>query len=212
MKRAAFALFFCAVGAVGAADADLDALVDRLQKRYDAIETLTARFAQTYESVRFDKGKEASGKLEIQKPGKMRWDYQKPKGKVLASDGQTLTLYDPEDRQAIVSRKPKDKDLPASLTFLSGQGRLKKSFAFSWIEKPAQDRAVLRAVPKIAEANVKELHLTVDLTRDLIVGTLVVDEMQGASEIKFTGIELNRTIPAKRFSFTPPAGTTILNQ
>lgn len=197
--------------ASAAMDPELTALVERLQKKYDGIQTLTARFEQTYESVRFEKGKKAHGKLEIQKPGKMRWDYREPRGKVMVSDGETLTLFDPQDRQAIVSKKPKDGSLPASVAFLAGEGKLAKSFALSWIQKPKDGRAVLRAIPKDREANVKEIHFTVDLARDLIVATLIVDELQGASEIRFEDIELNRSIPSKRFSFTPPKGTTILN-
>ena len=36
----------------------------------------------------------------LKKPGRMRWDYEKPEKKLMVSDGSTLWVYEPEDEQA----------------------------------------------------------------------------------------------------------------
>src|SRR5262245_36412727 len=80
-------------------------VLEQLQKSYESVRTIQAEFEQVYRSRRFDE-KKAKGNLTIAKPGKMRWDYDEPKGKVLVSDGKKMTLFDPEDRQAMVSEQP----------------------------------------------------------------------------------------------------------
>src|SRR6266487_3801588 len=75
-------------------------LVSQLQTAYFRITSVEASFSQTYRSKRFGE-KKASGKVVFVKPGKMRWDYDSPKGKVMVSDGSKVVLYDPEDQQAI---------------------------------------------------------------------------------------------------------------
>ncbi|MCB0307996.1 MAG: outer membrane lipoprotein chaperone LolA [Bdellovibrionales bacterium] len=194
-------------------DKALEKLVDQIQNHYDSVNTLSAKFEQTYESVRFENKQKASGQLTVKKPGKMRWDYQVPKGKVLVADGNTITLYDPKDRQAIVSKQPKDQGLPAALSFLAGKGNLKKSFNFSWIQKPKDDTAILKATPKSPEPNIKELELTVsELSHPLIVSTAVLDELKGKSQITFSKIRLNTKVSDKTFAFKVPKKATIINQ
>lgn len=195
------------------ADAELDTVVQNLQARYDKVKTMSAKFEQSYKSVRFDEDKKAAGLLEIAKPGKMRWDYSLPKGKLMVSDGETISLYDPQDRQVIVNKQPKDRNLPAAIAFLSGQGKLKDSFHFEWIRKPTNkdQRAVLRATPKVKEPNVKEIHFTVSVTGEpMIVGTSILDELGGASQITFKDIKMNPNLSPKRFSFKAPAGITVV--
>src|SRR5437867_299158 len=82
--------------------AEVQEVVHQLQKSYDQIQSIEANFEQTYRSKRFDE-KVNRGKLAIIKPGKMRWDYSEPKGKVLVSNGKQILLYDPEDHQALVT-------------------------------------------------------------------------------------------------------------
>ena len=194
------------------ADDLLNALVESLQKKYDSVESMSANFEQSYKSMRFEEDKKASGTLEIQKPGKMRWDYREPKGKLLVSDGETLSLYDPQDKQVVVNRQPKGQSLPAAIAFLAGKGKLKESFAMEWIAKPNEARkAVIRATPKSKEPNVREIHFTVSLEGSpTIVATSIVDELGGESQVSFRNIKINPKLSAKRFEFKAPKGVTIV--
>ena len=59
----------------------------------------------------------------MKKPGRMRWNYQKPDPKMYLADGDTLWLYEPEDKQAF-KQDLKASQLPAALAFLTGKGKL----------------------------------------------------------------------------------------
>lgn len=193
------------------ADAQMDALIAGLQETYDSVRTMSAKFEQTYKSPRFESDKKESGFLEIQKPGKMRWDYAIPKGKLLVSDGDTISLYDPQDRQVMVNKQPKDQNLPAAISFLSGKGKLKDSFTFEWIQKPKDGKALLRAIPKSKEPNVKEVQFHVSMEKPMtIVGTIILDELGGESHIALSKVKMNPKISEKKFSFKAPTGVTVI--
>src|SRR5260221_14729845 len=73
-------------------------VVERMQKVYDGTTDLHARFMQITEGVMGKR--QASGEVWLKKPGKMRWNYEKPEKKLFIADGTTLWVYEPEDEQA----------------------------------------------------------------------------------------------------------------
>ena len=109
------------------ADASLDALLNRVENRYNRAKTLQVLFSQRY--LRPGVGQKIeSGTLDLRKPGRMRWDYQKPAGKLAVSDGKFLYLYDPEQNQARRWKIEDTEDLRAPLAFLLGKLHFQKEF------------------------------------------------------------------------------------
>jgi len=114
------------VSALGA-DANLDALLNRVETRYNRARTLQVLFNEQY--LRPGVGQKIeSGTLELRKPGRMRWDYRKPAGKLAVSDGKFLYLYDPEQNQAQRFKMQDTEDLRAPLAFLLGKLHFQKEF------------------------------------------------------------------------------------
>ncbi|MFH1017515.1 MAG: outer membrane lipoprotein carrier protein LolA [Pseudomonadota bacterium] len=183
-------------------------VLKELQATYETIETIEGRFHQTYRSARFEP-RTAEGKLWIQKPGKMRWDYSVPKGRVLLSDGKELTLYDPADEQALVSPIPENEGLPLPLSFLWGKEKIEDVFTVT-VEKEgkSKDEIRLRCIPRKPIPNVVEVELTLKRGKQMLVlASRVKDALGGENELRFSGLRTNSQIPAKRFQFKPPAGT-----
>ena len=117
-------LFRLLVGLVAvsalSADANLDALLNRVEVRYNRARTLQVLFNEQY--LRPGVGQKVeSGTLALRKPGRMRWDYRKPAGKLAVSDGKFLYLYDPEQNQAQRFKMQDTEDLRAPLAFLRGK-------------------------------------------------------------------------------------------
>ena len=61
-----------------------------MQAFYDQTKSVEATFHQTYFHRLYDKYDRSAGTVEFQKPGKMRWDYAAPNGKVIVSNGKRL--------------------------------------------------------------------------------------------------------------------------
>ena len=79
---------------------ELAAVVDKVQKRYDGANDFRARFTQTLTSTAMGRKTNSAGGVMFKKPGRMRWDYDKPEKATYVSDGGVLWLYEPDDQQA----------------------------------------------------------------------------------------------------------------
>jgi outer membrane lipoprotein carrier protein len=216
----AAALFISAVdapvqGGAAAATAPVDAarMAEAVQRYYDDAKDLHARFEQIITTAMGTK-KRAAGEVWLKKPGRMRWDYNKPEKKLMVADGQTLWVYEPEDEQAF-KQELRSSNLPDSVAFLLGEGRLKEQFDVSNEATPPVGLAqagevVLRLMPRRASSAYKSLLFVVDARSGAVNGTVVFDQQGGESRIRFSGLETNKAPDDAKFKFTPPAGTRVL--
>jgi outer membrane lipoprotein carrier protein len=211
MRR--FALVLFPVVALAQPKPDAAQLVAKVQRFYDGTRDLHAHFDQTLTSA-VGLPKRASGEVWLKKPGRMRWDYAKPEKKVMVADGQTLWVYEPEDAQAF-KQDLKSSALPASVSFLVGQGKLQSEFDISLVESPPSGFAqagqvVLKLVPKAATTAYRHLLFAVDPASGQVVATQIYDQQGAVNQLTFSAVEPNRGVDDGKFRFTPPSGTKIL--
>ena len=158
--------------------------------------------------------RQASGTVALKKPGKMRWDYEKPEKKLFIADGTTLWVYEPEDEQAY--KQPlSSSQLPAQVSFLFGRGKLPEEFEISYYDDQPLGEAgdlVLRLVPKVASAQYRHLLFVVQPKTFLVKETVLFDQQGGQNHLVFSAIEPNPKagVDDARFSFTPPPETKII--
>ncbi len=81
-------------------------LLKGVEQRYNRAKTLQVHFVESY-SVQGRARKSESGELTLRKPGRMRWDYTSPSGKLFVSDGKDVYLYTPEAHR--VEKEPSSK-------------------------------------------------------------------------------------------------------
>src|SRR5206468_8336349 len=130
LSQLIFALGVIIVGAQSFAteSRSADAIVDSLQKNYEATVDFVADFRQETEVKTLNRNLKASGQVSFKRPGKMFWRYEEPKGQFVLADGKYLYFYQPEQNQIIKSplKNAFRSDIP--LSFLLGIGNLKKDF------------------------------------------------------------------------------------
>jgi outer membrane lipoprotein carrier protein len=110
-----------------AADPQLSVLLKAVETRYNQAKTLQVAFREEYTPPGKPRRVE-SGLLMLRKPGRMRWDYSQPKGKVFVSDGKTLWLYTADDNKVEKTKFKETDDLRAPLAFLLGKLNFEKEF------------------------------------------------------------------------------------
>ncbi len=110
-----------------AGDAALDTLLKGVEGRYNKVKTLQVLFHEDYTPPGRPKRSE-SGTLVLRRPGKMRWDYDQPKGKLFISDGKFLWLYTPVENKAEKMKLKESEDMRAPLAFLLGNLDFQKEF------------------------------------------------------------------------------------
>ena len=90
-------IFVCllAVAPAALADSALNHMLKAIEGRYNHAKTLQVLFTEEYTAEGKTRRPE-SGLLVLRKPGRMRWSYTTPAGKLFISDGKTVYLYTPE--------------------------------------------------------------------------------------------------------------------
>ena len=188
------------------ADANLDALLNRVEVRYNRARTLEVLFNEQY--LRPGVGQKVeSGRLELRKPGRMRWDYRKPAGKLAVSDGKFLYLYDPEQNQAQRFKMQDTEDLRAPLAFLLGKLHFQKEFkniqgrtegaATRITAQPQSDNLPYSAVEFLVtpEGRIEEVKVT-SFDRSVL-------------DYTFTGEKMDPPLGDRLFQFQLPPGAQL---
>ena len=122
-------LLWFAGGTVLGAELKAVEVVSRVQAWLDGTHTLAGQFEQVLISSALGAGLEENGRLYIERPGKMRWDYTSPERKVAIIQGDLTWFYIEEDEQMFLGRLDGEiKLLPMLLASipagaLAGQGR-----------------------------------------------------------------------------------------
>ena len=192
----------------------LKEVVEHVQKRYDAAKDFRARFNQTLTNAAFARKTSSSGEVLLKKPGRMRWNYEKPETKMYLADGNTLWLFEPEDKQAF-KQDLKSSQLPAALAFLAGQGKLTTEFDITTGDPKgpygtARDY-VLSLAPKTPQAQVKTILFVVDPKTFDVRESVITDQQGNVNDLLFSEIKTNTSIPDATFKWSPPAGVRLID-
>ena len=112
-----------------AADPKLNQFLSQVESRYNHAKTLQVPFTEQYTPPGRIQRTE-SGMLLLRKPGRMRGDYDQPKGKMFVSDGTYLYLFNPDQNQAqkVKLKESFGEDMRAPLAFLLGKLDFNKEF------------------------------------------------------------------------------------
>jgi outer membrane lipoprotein carrier protein len=182
-------------------------LAQKVDAHYNHLQSFQCQYAEHYTGMGLDRME--TGTLLLKKPGRMRWSYDSPAGKIFVLDGKFATFYTPGDAQAQRIPAKQLDDLQSPLRFLLGHTQLEKELGGLTIT-PAGTSFTLTGVPKQMAQRIKALSLTV--SADGIIERIRLEETDGSvTEFAFTSIHENVPATDRDFSFLPPAGVEIVN-
>jgi len=186
-----------------------------VQRFYEQTRTLQTSFYQTYYHRMYRGYQRSAGRLRIAKPGRIRFDYAQPNGKVIVSDGELLTLYQPDEEQGAgqhLVRPVGEVALPAAFSFLTGEGDLRTDYHPRLLSAAAYRfrGQVLELRPRAADPNIRRVLLYVDAhpSRRGVVHRLRIDDPEGnRNKFEFRRLQFNRSIADNTFAWRPPRGS-----
>lgn len=200
--------------AVAAATRDVNEVVDKVDATCARVQDLSAEFHQTATNRSLGQVQEASGLLLLKRPGKMRWEYQKPEARLFVTDGQKLWAYSPADKQVVVQDVGEAFSSRVPLSFLAGECQLRRDFTITAAENAATRGStrfiVLDLKPKHPEAGIARILLEVNLQTYTVEKTTVFDAAGNTTVIALTNLKLNPGVSDQQFHFTPPADVTVV--
>jgi outer membrane lipoprotein carrier protein len=183
-------------------------LAQKVDRHYNQLHSLQAGFSESYEGMGLKRAE--SGTMLLVKPGRMKWEYAQPAGKLFLLDGKYAWFYARGDSQ--IQRIPARQldDLRSPLRFLLGHTELEKELNSLTLRPTPQGRFTLSGQPKGQEKRIARLSLTV--TADGAITAIEIEEIDGAmTRFAFTNEQPNVPIPSSVFRFTPPPGIPIVN-
>lgn len=193
--------------AAAAPATELTAVLRGIEERYNRARTLEVSFEQSYRG-QGRAWKPERGKLWLRKPGKMRWEYSEPAGKLFVTDGRFAWLYTPATGEVERTRLKETEDLRAPLAFLLGRLDFNRDFRrFVWrregedywvVAEPRSDRLVYSRVEFRVDAGLRIRQVRVE------------GQDRSLMEFRFEGERLNPPLADSLFEFRPPPGARVI--
>jgi outer membrane lipoprotein carrier protein len=201
--------FFLCAGWATAMAADLDAILSAVEKRYNNAKSLQVEFKETYSAPSRPRRTE-SGTLYLRKPGRMRWEYSDPAGKLFVSDGKDVYLYTPNNKRVEKMKMKESEDLRAPLAFLLGRLDFKKEFGkFTLSPDPLGTRIV--AEPRSQRLPYTKVEFIADAQNQLR-RVIVTGYDQSVLDFEFSGEKVNPPLAAGLFEFRMPEGARLAEE
>jgi len=186
----------------------------RVQDRINAIDDFSADFVQTYQGGALRKRATERGRVQIKKPGRMRWTYTAPEEKLFVADGRKMYFWVPADKQVVVRDVPPDDQAATPVLFLTGKGQLVRDFTVSYttVEQAPAGTVALKLVPRRQERDYDWLTLVVDRSSLALRMLVAGDSAGGVSTFSFSNLEENTGLPDGSFTFKVPRGADVVTQ
>jgi outer membrane lipoprotein carrier protein len=186
--------------------AQADDARQQLDRFFNEVSGFEARFEQLVITEQDEVLQASEGKVQLQRPGRFRWDYETPYRQLIVADGQFLWTYDEDLAQA--TAQPMERVLAGAPIMLLSEPR------------PLDEDFHVEVVGERAGLNWVELRpkdVETDFTRVLIgmegriIGMMVLyDQFGQQTRIRFSDMRLNPGFPAATFRFEAPPGVDVI--
>ncbi len=180
--------------------------IEKLKAFAAQTQSARASFTQTVRDRDGATVQTASGKLVFARPGKFRWEYEKPYQQLIVGDGQKLWVYDKDLNQVTVKKMEGALgSSPAAL--LAGSNDIEKYYnldakgvkgGLDWLEAyPRDEDSMFSKVRMGFKGNMLD---TMEL----------YDQMGQVTVIRFGNLQRNPKLAENLFTFTAPAGADVI--
>jgi outer membrane lipoprotein carrier protein len=192
-----------------AADPQLSSLLATVEARYNHAKTLQVLFQEQY-TRQGEPHRAEGGRLQLRKPGKMRWDYAEPQGKLFVCDGKYLYLYTPADNRAERMKLKETDDMRAPLAFLLGKLHFEREFRNLQAEKSGGGWRI-KAEPKTDDLPYRAVEFQV-AQDGRIEEVKVTGYDQAILDFHFDQEKVDPPLSAALFQFQLPPGAQLTEE
>jgi len=200
---------------------DSTSVAKRFEETYRSARTLRVVFLEEYS----ENGKvvrSEAGTVLFRRPGRMRWEYEKPEKNLFLVDGKIAWFYAPADHTATRVPARQSEDWRTPLALLAGEMKLSRVCSkLAVTQAPASEdpeHVVLECQLKGADAHDQAAaedsppRVFFEVTKNGQLARLLVKSSGGIqTDFHFKNWEINPALPETLFQFSPPPGVVIVN-
>jgi outer membrane lipoprotein-sorting protein len=168
--------------------------VDRIERYLTGIETLRGRFVQTAST-----GGQATGEVWLQRPGKLRFEYDKPTDILLVSNGTMLLYFDRELEQTSyipLSETPLGFLVKDRVDLQNTEG-----YHLAGLERGQGEIAVWVAQEGVEAGQPGSLRLVLNAEPLALKRWRVVDQQGTVTRVRLSDVETGVALDADLFDF-----------
>ncbi len=180
----------------------------RLHDFFSEVSSIRADFKQQVLGNDKQTLQETSGQMMLLRPGRFRWDYNKPYEQQIISNGKKVWLYDIDLEQVTV--KTVDSVLgstPALL--LSSDTPIEQNFTVNELGEE-QNLQWVELIPFQKDSGFERIVLAFDETN--LVSMELHDSFGQLTRLLFSNIERNPVIDPAIFDFIPPKNIDVIGE
>ena len=182
--------------------------VTRLSQLLEKSKTITANFSQLTLDGSGTQLQETKGEMSVQRPGLFYWHTEAPQEQTMISDGQKVTLWDPDLEQATIKKLDQRLTQTPALLLSGDVSKISESFDIS--SKQAGEVMEFTLKPKTKDTLFDSLNLS--FRNGMINNMRLMDSVGQRTDIVFSGVKANEPIPASKFKFVIPKGADVIQE
>jgi len=188
----------------------LDEILDSVEKQYSA-PGFAARFFQTSTIQAMDITDTAAGQIFVKRPGMMRWEYETPDLQTITTDGRTLWIYRPEDRQVMIGKAPVFFGGGKGAGFLSDMAQIRRQFYITLEKNIKENNYQLKLFPLTKTFDVSVIYLSIAAQTFNVVRIVTYNSFGDKTRIDLSNVRTNQQLDDMLFNFKIPDGVEILH-
>jgi outer membrane lipoprotein carrier protein len=182
--------------------------LDTLKAFLDQTTSAKARFAQMVLDKNMKQLQQATGTMQFSRPGRFRWEYDKPYEQTIVGDGAKLWIYDKDLNQVTVRKL--DRALGSSpAALLAGSNEIERNYTLTNLGNQ-EGLDWLEAVPKTKDTAFERIRL--GFSKKGLEAMELHDQFGQVTVIKFADVERNLKLPPEIFKFAPPKGADVISE
>jgi outer membrane lipoprotein carrier protein len=183
-----------------------------IEKAFASLRSLQADFEQSYYSASLATPLLEKGKLFLQKPDLMRWEYLEPERNIYVYKEGVSLAYFPEDNQLFRhTLSPEEKNW-AVFSLLTGRARITEAYTIEAAEFPTdkKESVQLKLIP-LEERELSYILIEADPRTWLLITVISLDWAGNKQQFRFSGFKLNPRLNARVFELEVPPGCEVID-
>lgn len=173
------------------------------------LENMQGTFNQTI-MASSDSAQQSAGKFALQRPGKFRWQIDKPSSQLLVADGSQIWFYD-VDLQQVTQQAQTHLSTNTPAALLSGDtASILQAFDVHLLNKPNKTGIWYVLTPRTKENLFRSVQL--NFIDNVLQGMIIKDNLGQSTNIVFSQVQVNTNLANNLFQFKPPVGVDVIKQ
>ncbi|GEM_PF-2058810 len=172
--------------------------IEKIERAYQNLADLRADFTSATLVKSLGRDVQNHGVLYLQKPGRLRIEYQGAPPRHYISDGKRIWIYTPGDPQVMTGKLGDAGIAREALAFLGGFGKLREQFTVD----DSAGKGALTLTPKATPAAYQKLEGTFNAA-GLLTDLTVFNNDGGTARYHFTNLTTNPGLSPEFFRWPP---------